>query len=168
MRPSEPARFRRAPLHAVERLLRAAAGDAVQVTELALLKSWARNDVWRVRTKRPGVAPDRPGAPGAAGSAIVKRFKSEPARGLDEWAAFAHLDSLGLVPAVAPRFLGGDLETGCFVMEDLGTGPSLEDLLRSREPDAGGRAGEALVALARVTGALHAGARGQAGRRPPS
>ena len=48
-------------------------------------------------------------------------------------------------------------------MEDLGEGPSLEDLLRAREPGAAARAGEALVAIARATGALHAAAREHAG-----
>ena len=48
-------------------------------------------------------------------------------------------------------------------MEDLGEGPSLEDLLGARGPGAAARAGEALVAIERATGALHAAAREHAG-----
>lgn len=162
MRPGEGAPDpSRAPLDAVERALSAAAGAVVRASEPALLKSWERNEVWRVRVTAGG--PGRAGAGGAPHSVVVKRFKSEPARGLDEWAALEHLGSLGLASPPAPRFLGGDLERGCFVMEDLGSGPSLEDLLRSREPGAAARAGDALVDIARVAGALHAGGRARAG-----
>jgi hypothetical protein len=152
-----------APLDAVARVLRAVGGAAVRVSEPVLLKSWERNDVWRVRVTRAAATAGRPGDPGPPDSVIVKRFKSEPARGLDEWAALEHLDALGIAPASAPHFLGGDLAARCFVMEDLGEGPSLEDLLRAREPGAAARAGEALVAIARATGALHAAAREHAG-----
>ena len=38
-----------APLDAVARVLRAVGGAAVRVSEPVLLKSWERNDVWRVR-----------------------------------------------------------------------------------------------------------------------
>jgi hypothetical protein len=156
---SEPAR---APLAVVERILSAGTGGAVQASEPALLKSWSRNDVWRVRVTGAGAVAGQPARPGEPGSVIVKRFKSEPARGLDEWAALEHLGSLGLAPAPAPRLFGGDLETGCFVMEDLGPGRSLEDLLGAREAGAAARAADALMALARVTAALHAGARERA------
>jgi hypothetical protein len=64
----------RAPLTSVARVLRAAGRDAARVAEPARLKSWARNDVWRVRIE---------GGAGEPSSVIVKRFKSEPARGLD-------------------------------------------------------------------------------------
>lgn len=80
---------------------------------------------------------------------IVKRFKSEPERGFDEWAALAYLTERSVEPPVAPRFLGGDAETRVFVMEDLGPGRTLEDLLRGEDAVA---AAEALVAVARLTG----------------
>jgi hypothetical protein len=156
---SEPAP---APLAVVERILSAGAGGAVRASEPALLKSWSRNDVWRVRVTGAPAAAGHPAGSGVPDSVIVKRFKSEPARGLDEWAALEHLGSLGLAPAPAPRLLGGDLETRCFVMEDLGPGRSLADLLGAREAGGAARAADALVALARVTAALHAGARERA------
>jgi hypothetical protein len=153
----------RVPLEAVERVLRAAGDAAGRVSEPTLLKSWERNDVWRVRVTRAEGAPSSLDDPRRPDSVIVKRFKSEPARGLDEWAALEHLGALGIAPPSAPRFLGGDLEARCFVMEDLGEGPSLEHLLGARGPGVAARAGEALVAIARATGALHAAARGRAG-----
>jgi hypothetical protein len=148
-----PATAARPPLDVVERLL-ADAGGPLRVLAVTLLKSWARNDVWRARVTGGSRAP------GAPPSVIIKRFKAEPARGLDEWAALGLLTDAGIDPAPAPRFLGGDPTARCFVMEDLGAGPSLEDLLRSREPDAGRRAAEALCAIAGLTGRLHAATRG--------
>ena len=136
------------PLEAVERLLGATHGPA-RILDFSLLKSWERNDVWRVRVA---------GGPDLPAMAIVKQWKAEPARGLDEWAALAVLTEAGL--AATPRFLGGDADARCFVMEDLGAGPNLEALLR--DPGAGERAAAALVALARLTGRMHVDARGLA------
>ncbi|MGH7314517.1 MAG: phosphotransferase family protein [Candidatus Rokuibacteriota bacterium] len=109
------------------------------------MKSWARNDVWRCRVDAPGVA--------LPPSVIVKRFKGDPERGLDEWATLAFLTERAFEPAVAPRFLGSDAAARVFVMEDLGPGRTLEDLLRDGDAAA---AAEALVALARLTGSWHA------------
>lgn len=136
------------PLDAVERLLGARHGPA-RILDSTLLKSWERNDVWRVRVK---------GGPDLPTMVIVKQWKAEPARGLDEWAALAVLTEAGLV--AAPRFLGGEAAARCFVMEDLGAGPNLESLLRS--PGAGERAASALVAIARLAGRMHVDARGLA------
>ena len=99
------------PIGAVERLLGARHGPA-RILDSTILKSWERNDVWRVRVK---------GGPDLPAMAIVKRWKAEPPRGLDEWAALAVLTEAGL--AAAPRFLGGDAAARCFVMEDLGAPP---------------------------------------------
>jgi len=115
-----------APLEAAAAVLSAVAGRAVRLESPALLKSWARNDVWRARVV---------GGPDLPASVIVKRFKAEPERGLDEWAALALLTAVGVAPATAPGFLGGDAEARCFLVEDLGAAPTLEEL---RE-HAGGR-----------------------------
>jgi hypothetical protein len=136
------------PLDAVERLLGARHGSA-RIVGSTLLKSWERNDVWRVRVT---------GGPDLPAMVIVKQWKAEPARGLDEWAALAVLTEAHL--AAAPRFLGGDADARCFVMEDLGAGPSLEALLR--DPGAGERAAAALVTIARLAGRMHVDARGLA------
>jgi hypothetical protein len=145
-----------APLAQAEALLAAHGRGRVGLEAPALLKSWARNDVWRARVTSAS------GGPGEPGSVIIKRFKTEPARGLDEWAALALLTRAGLDPAPAPRFFGGDAAARCFVMEDLGPGPSLEELLRADGPGAGRRAAQALVEVARLTGGLHAAVRGLA------
>ena len=79
-----------------------------RILDSTILKSWERNDVWRVRVT---------GGADLPAMVIVKQWKSEPARGLDEWAALAVLTEAGLV--AAPRFLGGDADARCFVMEDL-------------------------------------------------
>ena len=104
-----------APLETAAALLSARSGRDVRLESPALLKSWTRNDVWRARVAD---GPDLPA------SVIVKRFKSEPERGLDEWAALALLTAAGVAPAAAPGFLGGDAEARCFLVEDLGVAPT--------------------------------------------
>ena len=47
------------PLDAVARVLRAVGGAAVRVSEPVLLKSWERNDVWRVRVTRAAASGTR-------------------------------------------------------------------------------------------------------------
>jgi hypothetical protein len=135
-----------APLETAAALLSARAGLAVRLESPELLKSWARNDVWRARVA---------GGSSLPASVIVKRYKSEPERGLDEWAALALLTTAGLAPAAAPVFLGGDAEARCFVVEDLGEAPTLEDLLNAKGGDARERAEAALLEVARLTARLH-------------
>ncbi len=135
-----------APLEAAAAVLSAVAGRAVRLESPALLKSWARNDVWRARVV---------GGPDLPASVIVKRFKAEPERGLDEWAALALLTAVGVAPATAPGFLGGDAEARCFLVEDLGAAPTLEDMLNAEGAGARERAGGALLDVARVTARLH-------------
>jgi hypothetical protein len=130
---------------AIERALAEGSSGDPQVT---LLKSWTRNDVWRVRPPERG-----------AGSVIVKRWKSQPERGLDEWAALGLLTEGRPDVAVAPRFLGGDLAARCFVIEDLGRAPTLEDALNASGAGAGEGAAAALIDVARVTARLHVAAR---------
>jgi hypothetical protein len=101
--------------------------------------------VWRCRVE----APDAASIP----SVIVKRFKGELERGFDEWAALAFRTDRPLTPPVAPRFLAGDADARVFVMEDLGAGRTLEDLLQGGDAAA---ATDALVSVARLAGSLHA------------
>lgn len=132
---------------AIERALAEGSSGDPHVT---LLKSWARNDVWRVRPPEPARA---------AGSVIVKRWKAQPERGLDEWAALGLLTERRANVAVAPRFLGGDLTARCFVMEDLGRAPTLEDVLNASGAGAREAAAGALIDVARLTARLHVAAR---------
>ena len=142
-----------APLAVAEALVARRLGRAVRLETPTLLKSWARNDVWRAR-----VAGD--GAPWA--SVIIKRFKSEPARGFDEWAALELLTDRSPRPAIAPAFVGGDMAAHCFVMEDLGVAPSLEGVLEAKGARAGADAASALMEVARVTARFHVTMRGPA------
>ena len=132
---------------AIERALAEGSSGDPRVT---LLKSWTRNDVWRVRPPEPAQA---------AGSVIVKRWKIQPERGLDEWAALDLLTEGRPDVAIAPRFLGGDLAARCFVMEDLGRAPTLEDMLNASGAGAREGAAAALVDVARLTARLHVAAR---------
>jgi hypothetical protein len=58
-----------------------------------------------------------------------------------------------------PRLLATDDSAGLLVLEDLGSGPALEDLLLGADP---GAATEAFVALAEAVGRMHTATLGQA------
>jgi hypothetical protein len=87
-----------------------------------------------------------------ADSVIVKR--SSHGAILEDWAASAFLEQVPHEPPLAPRFLGGDLEAGVIVLEDLGDGdgPGTLDLLLGDDHD---RAAAALVEHPRLVGELH-------------
>jgi hypothetical protein len=86
-------------------------------------------------------------------SIIVKHFKTDVDRGLDDWASLEFLTRAGAAPALCPRFLGGDVTARLFVIEDLGEGRTLEDLLIASDEKA---ASDAVVTLAAAAGRLHA------------
>lgn len=71
----------------------------------------------------------------------------------NEWAALEFLSELGLDPPVAPAFFGADRAGGVLVMEDLGDGECLADVLLRHEA---APAEDALVGLARTLGRMHA------------
>ena len=103
----------------------------------------------------------------AAGSAapstvIVRVPRNDPARsGLarlrNEQAALTFLSAIG--STLAPRFIAGDATAGLLVIEDLGTAPSLLDLLLGDDREA---ARQGLLAFARGLGTLHAQTAGHA------
>lgn len=90
-------------------------------------------------------------------TAIVKRrreagtWRSEKRLFQNEIAALRFLTELGT--SVAPRLIAAGDAAGILVMEDLGTGASLEDVLFQRDADA---ATKALVAFAIALGEMHA------------
>jgi len=96
-------------------------------------------------------------------SVIVKRgraageFRSETAMMRNEIAALRFLTDHAL--PFGPRFIAHDPATGIVVMEDLGDGASLEDLLFSNDRRA---AIDGLVALGTALGELHAATAGRA------
>src|SRR5262249_52783295 len=141
-RPSRPPRG-----SALSEAILDAAGRALgaRLEDPRLLKSWARNDVWRCRVAGgPSRLPP---------SLIVKRLKADDARGFHDWASLDFLTRVGAAPALAPRFLVGDAAARCFVVEDLGEGRTLGDALLGRDEKA---ASDALIGLAEATGRLHA------------
>jgi tRNA A-37 threonylcarbamoyl transferase component Bud32 len=100
---------------------------------------------------------------GVPGSVIVKvrrpevHRRSEPERLHHEQAALEFLTSIG--SAAGPRLLTADNEAGILVMEDLGIGPALEDLLVGSDTS---RAEQGLIAFATALGRMHATTAGHA------
>jgi hypothetical protein len=98
------------------------------------------------------------------GTVIVRTHRSRggwrtgPEYLLNDYAATILLNSLG--GAFCAGLIGADLAAGVHVTEDLGTGPSLDDLLAGSDRTA---ATAGLVAWARALGELHAATAGLAG-----
>ncbi|WP_020579519.1 hypothetical protein [Actinopolymorpha alba] len=70
----------------------------------------------------------------------------------NEWAGLEFLSSLPEPPAVVPAFYGGDAELGFVLMEDLGAGPSLANVLLADTPE---RATAALGGYVDAFAAIH-------------
>ena len=98
-----------------------------------------------------------------ASSVVVKvrrpavHRRSEPEQFHNEQVALEFLTVSG--SAVGPRLLTSDNEAGILVMEDLGAGPALEDLLAGRDAF---RAEQGLVAFSAALGQMHAATAGHA------
>lgn len=129
-------------LDAAERVLSEAAGEPVRVVaceplteELSVARCWTgdgRTVIVRTHRSRGG-------------------WRTAPEYLINDYAATALLNSLG--GAFCARLHGVDLAAGVQVTEDLGTGPSLDDLLTGADAAA---ASAGLVAWARALGDLHA------------
>src|SRR6266568_5870018 len=83
--------------------------------------------------------------------------RSEPERFHNEQAALEFLTLIG--GAAGPRLLADDNEAGLIIMEDLGAGPALEDLLVGNDASA---ASHGLVVFAATLGRMHATTAGHA------
>jgi hypothetical protein len=146
-------------LEPVRRILMGAFPGSLAVHDPECLKAWNRNDVVRVR-----VTADDPGVPATV---IVKRIRTDVDRGFDDWAGVHFLTTFApgaarragagaggaAAPGLAPRFVGGDHDRHLFVMEDLGDGPTLEDMLVGTDPE---EAAAAFADAAIVAGRMHA------------
>lgn len=99
----------------------------------------------------------------APASVIVKvrrpqaHLRGEPERLQHERAALEFLTSIG--SAVGPRLLAADDEAGILILEDLGIGPALEDLLVGDDASV---AEHGLLAFAGTLGRMHATTAGHA------
>lgn len=142
-----------------ERVLSKTLGYIIQLSEGEDLYGGSRSIVYRFSVLN---AP-----PEAPKSVIVKQVKSSlqgtynpdkatvPAWTLfNEWASLQFMSDIAVnEPLFGPRFYGGDRATGLIVMEDLGHGVRLDQLLMGSDPVV---AGNALVEFATVHGRLHA------------
>jgi hypothetical protein len=70
-----------------------------------------------------------------------------------EWAGTAFLSGIPSDPPLSPRCFGGDRSEGLVVLEDIGTGPTLGELLEGEDP---ARAEQAVLGYAVTIGRLHA------------
>jgi hypothetical protein len=111
----------------------------VLLTRPELIRTGLRSHVLRAQVRG-----------GERSSVVIKHFWDDPVCGLDEWASLEFLTQRGL--HLVPRFLAGSQEARILVMEDLGPGESLEDLLRG---DDARTASAALMATVRLTALLH-------------
>lgn len=87
----------------------------------------------------------------------ARHFRSELERFHNEAAALDFFTRIG--SAVGPRLLAVDHEEGILILEDLGIGPALEDLLVGHDA---WRAEQGLIAFARSLGQMHATSVGHA------
>lgn len=87
---------------------------------------------------------------GEVPSVVLKHFREDLVCWLDDWAGLLFLSQRGL--RMGPRLLAGSEEARLFVMEDLGRGQSLEDLLRGEEAHI---AEGALLSIVRLTAQMH-------------
>lgn len=110
------------------------------LSEPQVLRTQSRCDVVRASVRGGDVA-----------TVVLKHFRDDPVLGLDEWTGLELLGRLNLT--TAPGLIAGDVSSRLFVLEDLGTGPSLEELFNGNDPRA---ATSGLLAVARLTGQMHA------------
>jgi hypothetical protein len=122
------------------RALSASWGRPVLLTHPEMLRTQSRSLVVRARVMGGG----------QVRSIVLKRFRDAPVCGLDDWAGLVFLQQRGM--RFVPRFLAGSEEARLFVMEDVGRGQSLEDLLRGGDASAASRA---LLATTRLTSVMH-------------
>jgi Ser/Thr protein kinase RdoA (MazF antagonist) len=93
----------------------------------------------------------------ADGRSVVLKRRGDQEEDAGDWGFDTELAALellsGMPVPVAPRLLGADAGAGILIMEDLGQGVSLADVLLTGERE---RAEAGLVAYARALGSMHA------------
>ncbi len=158
---SQPEESQDRPLiHAAEKAMERTLGGIVKLGENTMRDKRYRSLMLRCPVLEPRA--DMPG------SVIVKGITADegepynpsdtkpfgpPARLFNEWAGARFLNGLDLTPPLSPRFYGGDRELGFVVLEDLGDGECLADLLQG---DDASRAESALFAYVTTLGRMHA------------
>lgn len=158
------------------------AGQAAVVERLLSMRMGRPVRVLRVQPLGGAFAPvarmtldtrvtDPAGEPQGGATVVVKARRRggtgwgyDPANLRNEQASLRLLEELGA--GVAPRLLAADDGAGILVMTDAGAGgagPSVEDLVHARGPNAAAAARGALTGLARAVGAMHAASLGRDG-----
>lgn len=125
-------------------LARAAFGEVTQLRGLSLIREGPRSRVYRAAIET-GTGQER--------TAILKQITDAGECGFTDWASLQFLTGTSLAEGIAPRFLAGDPEARCFMMEDLGASRTLEEPLQGSDPAA---TLAALEALAVTYARLHA------------
>jgi hypothetical protein len=131
------------------RLLETAAGHPVSVSQPQVIKDTARSLVLRCRVE---------GTPAGGSSVIIRQVRADAARGFSDWAGLEFLSALPEARGLVPRFIAGDAAARLFVMEDLGSGRNLQDIL---EHEGTAALRTALGSLARQMARLHRAALGK-------
>jgi hypothetical protein len=154
VRPDEPI------VAAAEQVLTRAFGFSIRLGAAQTQGSSDRSNVLRCAVLEAGGA--------MPSSVILKRAQSRPEHPYDpesgesgspawrlfnDWAGAEFLSGVSGDPPLCPRFYGGDRAVGLIVLEDLGEGDSLADLLLGRDPR---RAEQGLLAFAGTLGRMHA------------
>jgi hypothetical protein len=150
---------------AVETIIAARFGGPLRLAEATDLRSSDRSNVLRLELLD--------GPPGAPASVIVKQAAGDEGETFDpdnqalfapawrlfnDWSALAFLGQVAGDLALFPALYGGDRSQGLIVLEDLGSGQGLHDLLLGADPAAAGRA---LLELAALLGHMHARSAGR-------
>jgi len=141
-----------------ENILSETFGRLIQLDEGEDLQGGTRSYVYRFNILN--ISSDMPE------SVIVKQAKSSEKSVYDpdkatipawtffnEWASLQFLGEIAHGNSFGPRFYGGDRAVGLIVMEDLGRGTRLDQLLMDNNPSA---AESALIEFATIHGRLHA------------
>jgi hypothetical protein len=170
----DPEFYRRKSVHAAaERVLTQTFGGPMRLADPQGV--WVYPDECRVTIQRAAV---REGPPGAPATVILKRihgddpydprdlrlagggfYDATPAwRLITEWTATRFLSRFASDPPLSPRCYGGDLAEGFVILEDLGSGERLGDLLHGSDP---ARAEAALLGYATALGRVHGATAGR-------
>lgn len=121
-------------------------GDEWKLTHPVLIREGPRARVYRCST-----------ATRDCETVILKLITDRGACGFTDWASLQFLGSVPDAANLVPRFLAGNVERHCYLIEDLGGSLSLETRLNEVDPL---QAMFAVEELIRVYARLHAGGRG--------
>lgn len=109
-----------------------------------VIKNWERNCV--VRCKIQGNSTN------IGSSVILKQLKGDLTCGYSDWASLQFVSNVQGTDRIAPRLYGGEVEHSFFIMEDLGSSRTVEDILQGTDY---GAAEKYFVDLVQKTARLH-------------